>query len=318
MAVYFCTRIQYTLGRLSNRDDLLNWFTRPPWGRSEQDEIDDLVIRTSARLIENGIDRDNLTIQEFMLVKNFLNRLDGLDSLRNPLLTTALLLATPPQLLNQAAMSFLAGLGIYVGCSYTNGSNSGTGKGGGVALLIIYIIFTAHRLASYWVPISIQRLRNRRTRMGSHGVNLLRKLIKQTEARYTRAAKRFSNQPQSLSQSMGSRRPNEAIIGPATVEEIAMFNLGARQSPQASTASRQVDGDNTSESRTSATPVPHSEVSTGTSQETALPDTPSLAQGQAQALLSDAIEAQRNTTRAMEALLQLYQNKPAGTPPPTT
>lgn len=257
-------------------------------------------------------------MQEYMLVNDFLDRLDSLDSLRDPLLTTALLLATPPQLLNQAAMSFLAGLGIYLGCSYTKRLNSGTGKGGGVALLISYIIFTAHRLASYWVPVSINRLRSRRTRNGSRDVNLMRKLIKQTQARYAHAAKHISHQPQSSDQSMGPRRPNEATVGPAIVVDIEMSNLGARQSPQASTASRQVDGDNTSESRTSAAPIPDSEVSTGTSQETTLPDTPILAQGQAQALLIEAIEAQRHTTQAMEALLQLYQNKSIGTPPSTT
>ncbi|KAF1345556.1 hypothetical protein BDV97DRAFT_372745 [Delphinella strobiligena] len=250
--------------------------------KSAQDEIDKMVVRVSAHLKENGIDRDNMTTQESTLVKNFLERLDGLDFMRDPLLTTALLLATPPQLLNQAAMSFLAGLGIYLGCSYTKMLNSGTGKGGGVALLIIYLPIDWHHTGSRF------------------------------------PYKGYVAGPQASDQSVGAGRSNEATVGHETVEGIEMSNLGARQSPQASTASRQVDGDNTSESRIPAIPVPAFDSSTGTSQETALPDTTGLAQGQAQALLEEAIEAQKHTTRAMEALLQLYQNKPTGNPPSIT
>lgn len=121
LSVFYACTVQLRLSGFHGAEQILEWLTRPAnmYGKADQSED---------------------------------------PGRRIPSLHAALLLVIPSQLLTLAVGAFLVGLGIYLGFLWAHHLKEIRGHNSELAVLIVYIVFSALLLLVYAIPSGMKRL----------------------------------------------------------------------------------------------------------------------------------------------------------------
>ena len=152
LSVYFACMVQVQLGSLHSSHEVRRWL---------------IMQRTARRHLPRSLARRHREYLESQ-AQNMESRLERLLSKQAsgeladlmlevhtqhiPSLYSALLLVAPLQLLNWSLAALIAGVGIYYGLVYTNALGEMRGAHANLALLVVYMGFTAVALASFVTP----------------------------------------------------------------------------------------------------------------------------------------------------------------------
>lgn len=223
-------------------------------------------------------------------------------STRKSSFSTALLLVAPSQLLGQSAKSFVAGFGIYLVCIYTKNLAITSGSGGSLALLVVFLAFTAWELLLHYLPFTFKNRRNDRLArwktllldslergdMGLPGGHQyeLNKLVKHLRE-WMRDERVSDDRKETDSPELSSERAGEADpVESASIGDPRGENASTGQ-PSANTATSTIVA--TTTPPPVGTPAPDNDI-------------PGL-----ESLLKAAVEAQQRSAQTLEALLRAYQ-----------
>lgn len=131
LAVYFACIVQVYLGGLHDDKEVLKLLTRPcklSWRYTTDDH---------GQYLQNP-------------VEPYIGKTASFHA--------ALLLVGPAHILNWSLVSFLVGLGIYLGLTYTKQLGDLPGGNANLAVLLVYIIVTLIAAANFYVPITLKTL----------------------------------------------------------------------------------------------------------------------------------------------------------------
>lgn len=160
LSVYFACLVQLRLGALHRPEDIRAWLTMP-------------------RLIEivdpTTLDGDGKRRHQFILR----DRIASFDA--------ALMLVAPAQLLNWSLISLLVGIGIYYGIVFSRKLGNLQGHNANLAVLLVFILFTAGALALFFGPALWKRVESKYLHKKVESID------EQTQARWESAALRKEN-----------------------------------------------------------------------------------------------------------------------------
>lgn len=145
LSVFFSTRIQRSLTALASAEDVKDWLCKPVSHKdytSFEKELRPRITRAQAAPAAGG-ERD-LVRKEIV---QFLEK----HRWKHASFYSCASLSTPPELLNSSMGAFLVGLGIYLGCVWTQDLDPVAGKTASRALLICYVTVAALGIGRfYW------------------------------------------------------------------------------------------------------------------------------------------------------------------------
>ncbi|KAI0388010.1 hypothetical protein F5Y04DRAFT_241486 [Hypomontagnella monticulosa] len=135
MSVYNCFTVQQELNSLPESVALLNWLSRTQGPPQAQSTLHDAT--SSQEPIQTESFGMELRMQATPQVEGSMT---GRLAEREASALAAVMLATPSGLLGLSVLAFIYGLGIYLGCVYTDNLAPGLGQGGSLGVLIFYIL----------------------------------------------------------------------------------------------------------------------------------------------------------------------------------
>jgi hypothetical protein len=91
-------------------------------------------------------------------LRDAIDRLDTVNRWKIASSASAMMLATPTQLLTLALNAFIIGLGVYLGCIYSANLIPALTPSGSLAVLILYILVTWYGLAIVYIPSALKGL----------------------------------------------------------------------------------------------------------------------------------------------------------------
>ncbi|KAK6393248.1 hypothetical protein LTR65_002539 [Meristemomyces frigidus] len=176
LSVFYCCMIQQTFGTLISDEDVKDWLCKPGEWQGMEEELDvmngfDEHIASLRPGSEATVTKEELRI----LTSRVLGRLSG-DQWKTPSINAAMMLTAPARLLYLAVVSFLAGLGIYLGSVFSNRLAVSTGKNASLANLIIYILEVVIGLLLFYVPYVLRLLEHipgQRVRRGARDLKIM-------------------------------------------------------------------------------------------------------------------------------------------------
>lgn len=153
LSVYFACMVQVQLGGLHSSHEVRRWLITQRTARRH-------LLLSLARKHREHLEaqaqsmqsRLSLLLREEERSSELADLMLELHTQHIPSLYSALLLVAPLQLLNWSLAALLAGVGIYYGLVYTNALGETRGAHANLALLVVYIVFTAVALASFVTP----------------------------------------------------------------------------------------------------------------------------------------------------------------------
>lgn len=145
LSVFFSTRIQRSLTALASAEDVKDWLCKPVSKREYTEferELRPRITRAQATPA-TGTERE-LVRKEIV---QFLEK----HRWKHASFYACASLSTPPELLNASMGSFLVGLGIYLGCVWTQDLDTVAGTTASRAILICYVTVAALGIGRfYW------------------------------------------------------------------------------------------------------------------------------------------------------------------------
>lgn len=136
LSVYYACIVRLNLGGLHDDTEVLEWLTKPcivRWRYTTDD---------FGSYVQTQVDPHIGKAASF---------------------NAAMMLVAPAHLLNWSLLSFLVGIGIYLGLTYTKRLGELAGANSNLAVLLVYIVVTMMALANFFLPMGLKTLESTRS-----------------------------------------------------------------------------------------------------------------------------------------------------------